>query len=581
MYNNSIYIIVGVIMRSREKKKSIFPAILLILLVLAIFAGSVFVLCKTGLLDFKKLTNNEAEEAGPAPAVVMKKGYLADFNENVTVCDSYLYPVGSLPRGTEIEYFINENGNAQFDYEDVTYYVSPKSLSDSVENCVTENTMYVRTSVNLLDENNKLMAPLAKKGDSIKILGCNFVDEKGNADKYLVEYEGQQGYVGAQYLVYDKAVANMNYDHNGAYATHLERTDEYSGGSADNLDYFPREKGNFENNVMPEECRTLYICSWRVDEVDTYLEVAKDSAINAFCVDITDGTAIAYSSPVMEQYSPTTAENAYFTAEEYAACIKKIKDAGYYVIGRITTFNDEYFLKDHPECAIKDMQGNPFDLQATYWPSAYNRYAWQYKVDLALEAIELMGFNEIQYDYVRFPDMTDKYDAMGIIDYGNTYGETKAQAIQRFLMYAADRIHEKGAYISADVFGESAFTYVTAYGQYWPAISNVVDAISGMPYPDHFDESGSYKPWEHPYDTLYNWGACVAVRQEETASPAKVRTWLQAYDAIREPYNSYGAAEIAAQINGLKDAGVFDGFLTWHSGAEPYKYLDQLEGFSA
>ena len=158
---------------------------------------------------------------------------------------------------------------------------------------------------------------------------------------------------------------------------------------------------------------------------------------------------------------------------------------------------------------------------------------WQYKADLAVEAVELVGFNEIQFDYVRFPDLTYRYEQEGTIDYQNTYGETKAQAIQRFLMYAADRLHDAGAYISADVFGESAYSYVTAYGQYWPAISNVVDAISGMPYPDHFAASGDWRPWEHPYETLLSWGKSAAARQSETPSPARVRTWIQAYDAMK------------------------------------------------
>ena len=68
-------------------------------------------------------------------------------------------------------------------------------------------------------------------------------------------------------------------------------------------------------------------------------------------------------------------------------------------------------------------------------------------------------------------------------------------------MYACDRLHDAGVYVSADVFGECAEAYVTAYGQYWPAISNVVDAISAMPYPDHYGASGDWLPWEHPYET--------------------------------------------------------------------------------
>ena len=120
---------------------------------------------------------------------------------------------------------------------------------------------------------------------------------------------------------------------------------------------------------------------------------------------------------------------------------------------------------------------------------------------------------------------------------------------------------------------------MTAYGQYWPAISKVVDAISAMPYPDHFSASGSWRPWEHPYDTLYSWGKSAMARQEETATPAVVRTWIQAYNAIREPYNTYGPDEIAAQIQGLQDAGCTGGYLTWNAAASIDKYTSLMPAF--
>ena len=90
---------------------------------------------------------------------------------------------------------------------------------------------------------------------------------------------------------------------------------------------------------------------------------------------------------------------------------------------------------------------------------------WEYKVALAKDAVETMGFQEIQFDYVRFPDGTYDYEKAGTIDYRNENNETKAQAIQRFLMYATDELHDLGVYVGADVFGESVETYVTAYGQ--------------------------------------------------------------------------------------------------------------------
>ena len=129
-------------------------------------------------------------------------------------------------------------------------------------------------------------------------------------------------------------------------------------------------------------------------------------------------------------------------------------------------------------------------------------------------------------------------------------------------MYAADILHEHGAYVSADVYGESAFAYVTAYGQYWPAISNVVDVISGMPYPDHFGPEGEWRPWEHPYEMLLSWGRSAMNRQGETPTPAAVRTWIQAYNAIREPYNCTG------------------GYMTWNARSSLDKYTRLTPAFA-
>jgi hypothetical protein len=101
-----------------------------------------------------------------------------------------------------------------------------------------------------------------------------------------------------------------------------------------------------------------------------------------------------------------------------------------------------------------------------------------------------------------------------------------------------------------------------------------VDAISGMPYPDHFSQSGSWRPWLYPYDTLKSWGEDVMDRQSETATPAVVRTWIQAYDAIKSPFNTYGPKEISAQIRGLWDAGCTGGYMTWNSASSLTKYKE-------
>ena len=450
---------------------------------------------------------------------------------------------------------------------------------EELQNKILPGELYVNTTVHLLNKEKKLTSTLIEKGTSVWVIGMDYLNEVGQANMYKVKIGEVEGYIEPKYVdaTYEEATASSVAEE--IMAIHNDRGDVLGGGDAASLDYSTRQKGAFVNNVMPTECRTLYISAWRIYEVDRYIELAKKSDINAFVVDIQDGTAIGYASEVMKQYSPTSAEYACNTVEEYKAAIDKLKSEGFYVIGRITTFNDTLFVQDHPECGISDTNGKLLELSGAYWPSGFDRYTWQYKVDLALEAVDLMGFHEIQFDYVRFPDRVYEQEEAGTIEYHNVYGESKAQAIQRFLMYATDRLHEKEVYVAADVFGEAGYAYVTAYGQYWPAISNVVDVICGMPYPDHFSAVDGWKPWEHPYETLLEWGQKAASRQAETPTPAVVRTWIQAYNAIREPYNVYGAKEVEDQIKGLRDAGLTGGYMTWNSVSSLEKYEALLPAF--
>ena len=534
----------------------------------------------------------------PRPLVTAQAYVAADletapiYNEEGAAC-------GELVRGSTVTYVVEEANEERpgmlrlvmsvpadaeevFEDEATFAWIEETSLTDDPAKVVQTKAMYVRTAVNLLDQAGETAGYLADKGQELTVIGFEQMDEQGVVGRYKVSMTiggaTHEGYILAGYLCRTQEEALKQYD-DQVYQLHVDRGDSWGGGDAAGLDYFPREKASFTDNVMPSEVKALYLNNEFVDDVDTYLDIANSSGINAFVIDIQDGGAIGYASPTMQKYSPSAYADAYNTLEEYQAAVKKIKDAGYYIIGRITAFNDPNLAIDHPECLIAGVNGSPKKIVGMYWPTVYNRWVWQYKVDLALEAIELMGFNEIQFDYVRFPDGTWYYEDWEL-DYRNTYGESKVQAVQRFLMYAADRIHDAGAYLSADVFGECAEDYVCAYGQYWPAISNVVDVISAMPYPDHYAASGDYLPWEHPYDTLYAFGAKAAQRQTETASPAVVRTWIQAYSAIREPYTYYGPNEVGAQIRALRDTGNTGGYMTWHGGSDISKYYSLIPAFN-
>lgn len=513
--------------------------------------------------------------------------YVASSNLSVDLYDLEYNKIDTIIRGTKVKTYekdiINELNETDTNiylkilHNDIEYLILKNDLVSDVSKAVLETEMFVRTPVSFYESTENIdLIGLINKGEKLQIIGYDKILEDGEVLKYKVKYNEQEGYVYRKYLVDNYEESILNYDQDGNYQTHLARTDKYGGGAGGNLDYYPYEKPVFENNVMPSEVRSLYLNGGVLGNIDEYIKIAQENNINAFVVDIKDSGAPAYASPVMQELSPMNYSHAINSFEFYQSAIKKLKDNGFYVIGRITTFKDHYFAQDHPEYAIvNSYSGSLFSHNGSYWPSAYQREVWEFNVKLAKEAVVEMGFNEIQFDYVRFPDRTYTLEANGTMNMRNIYGEEKAQAIQRFLMYACDEIHSVGAYVSADVFGESAYTYVSAYGQYWPSISNVVDVISAMPYPDHFnphDFGISEIVWTVPYKLMYTWGTYAANRQKEIPTPAIVRTWLQCYDTIKSPYIIYDSIKVADQIQGLYDAGLRGGYMTWNSGSSVVKY---------
>lgn len=510
----------------------------------------------------------------PPPAPETAVGYAAAPEASVPVYDGEGAVLGSLTRGTEVHYVLadmDSDGAYVRVVNGETYVLLEKQhLALRYEDAVQVDTVYALRGMSLLDETGAVPGCAVEKGMALTVTGFDGLDDDGAVLRWRVSCDRGEGYIAADNVRMTEEEALAQYDET-LYQLHASRGDSWGGGDAAGLDYYPVEKGPIPGNDMPDEVRALYLNGSAVQYADNYVQAAEGSGVNAFVVDIVDGTAVSYASPVMQQYSPSAYAAAMDTMEGFRANVQKLKDAGYYLIGRITVFNDAHLAADHPEQVICDLNGTPLQISHMYWPSAYDRTVWRYKVDLALEAAAL-GFNEIQFDYIRFPDGAYSYEKAGTIDYRNTYGESKAQAVQRFLLYAAERLHSAGYYLSGDVFGECANPYVTACGQYWPAISAAVDAISGMPYPDHYSAQGDYKPWEHPYDTVHMFGAAAAQRQAETASPAAVRTWIQAYNALWEPYNTYGEAEVAAEVKALRDTGCTGGFMTWNGGSDINKY---------
>ena len=506
--------------------------------------------------------------------------YVASNNLKTKLYDINYTETSEITRGqkvTILEDKIDNMGTFYYKvrYNDTEYLILEEDLVEDIKDAVLEKEMYVNISATMYkDSETSKIESFISKGKNVEVIDFDKLNENGTVNMYKIRYNNTEGYVYSKYLLFDETLKEENeYD---KYHENRKFSFELYGGSTKNLDYSYREKPKFENNVMPQETRTLYLngSSGVLAKIDDYITLAKNNNINAFVVDIKDGY-MSYESEVAKKYSNSNYKSYSNKLENYKKAIDKLKENGFYVIGRIVAFNDSLFAKDNPTETISSPSG-----VNTSWVSAYSRLAWEFNVELAKEAVNEFGFNEIQFDYVRFPEASYGYSRDNY-NFKNKYNEEKAQAIQNFLMYATDEIHKLNVYVSADVFGECSGTYVTAYGQYWPAISNVVDVISSMPYPDHFAK-GSYGlaiPWEQPYSLMKSWASQAAVRQTEIPSPAKARTWIQAYNAIYPPYITYDSQKISDQIQGLYDGGLKDGYITWNAASSYDKYTSIAPAF--
>lgn len=548
----------------RRKKRRVNPLKVGIAIgIFAIIVALVVLLLGKG----KDIINKEAMYLASSDKVV--KLYILDDDGN-------LKEDKNLVRGTKVSSYKNtvtkdNKSYTKIDYDKSIYYVDSGSLVKDAKSAVLEKVKYVRTSVTVYQnsEDSKIES-FIKKGNKIDVTDYDKLLEDGSVNMYKIKNDNTEGWVYGKYLVNDEETANEVYNENSVYDTHKDRKyglRELYGGKASTLDYYPYERVEFENNKLLKSAKAMYLNAGTIGSIDSYLKIAKENGVNAIVVDIKDG-ALAYSSEVAKEISPTAYKTAINDNSLYKAAIDKIKEAGIYAIGRIVVFNDTHYAKDHPEDCIN----------STGWPSAYSRNVWYYNVELAKEAAREMGFNEIQFDYVRFPE--NAYNlSVAKADFKNKYDEEKAEAVQNFLFYATDQIHKEGIYLSVDVFGECSSEYVTAYGQYWPAISNIVDAISSMPYTDHFGRS--VDTWTNAYQTVNNWAKGASARQKEIPTPAVARTWITAYDTpYWNPKVIYNASKIEDQVRALYDAGLDGGFITWNSASSLAKYEQIKSAFA-
>ena len=272
-----------------------------------------------------------------------------------------------FPRGKEVSLSnktktINDNELSKIYVDDDAYYVNLDSLVDEKEASVLTSSLYVyRTCTVYENETGSEISGIAYKGDSIQITGHSPVNDDGSVNRF--KFDG--GYIRSKYLTDDESLLSET-------NTFSNNTDNpYGAGSASELDYSNDEQVSFDDNLMPDVCKTLYINREAMIDIEDYIELAKKTSVNTFVIDIRDAHVVSYKSDVMKENSPTSYDAAYFTKEEFKEQLDKVKEAGIYMVGRITVFKDKNYMIDHPEYAILDLNDDnkPFEYGGSYWPA--------------------------------------------------------------------------------------------------------------------------------------------------------------------------------------------------------------------
>jgi hypothetical protein len=294
----------------------------------------------------------------------------------------------------------------------------------------------------------------------------------------------------------------------------------------------------------PEHVKGIYLSGWTASSsnLDKLIKLANTTEINSFVIDIKDNSGLTYKT----------------MTPNITKVMQKLHDNNIYPIARIVVFYDPILVKNSTNLAVIDSRtGKAFkDGGRVGWISPYKLQAWEYSIQIAKEAIAL-GFTEIQWDYVRFPDVKNSQAAF--VRYPGNNGDTRATTINKFLRYARDSLGPEIT-MTADVFGLVTTVKGDLHiGQQWEDVLNVVDAIHPMVYPSHYarGEYGIAYPNAVPYKIVHR-ALSDAVKRSK-GQEHKIRPWLQAFTLGKPPYTEY---EIRQQIKAANDLGINE-YLLW------------------
>ncbi len=306
--------------------------------------------------------------------------------------------------------------------------------------------------------------------------------------------------------------------------------------------------------ALPKEVRGIHVTMALASldgKLREYLKLVGEG-MNTLELDVKDENGeIGFVPSSVPLARAVGAAKSYYRPREVA---RLVHAKGVYLIGRVVVFEDPILAAGRPGLAIKRPDGSIWRNDAGLgWTNPYDKRVWDYNVSIA-EIAARAGFDEIQFDYVRFP--TD-----GNVDEIVYPGKTKTApgwVITEFVHYATKRLKPLGVRVSTDLFGLAA-TRDLGIGQVPRRLAKYVDAIYPMVYPSHYGdgEYGLESPNAAPGTTV-EW-ALSDFRKQMKKGKAELIPWLQDFSHGR----TYGLAEVKAQIEAARLMGA-RGYLLWN-----------------
>jgi hypothetical protein len=309
---------------------------------------------------------------------------------------------------------------------------------------------------------------------------------------------------------------------------------------------------------LPVEIRGVHITMGLASiagKLEEYVDLA-DEGLTAIELDVKDEDGqVGFDARSARLAKKIGATQSFYSAREAA---RLVHSKGLYLIGRVVVFEDPILAHARPELAIRRSDGSVWqDSAGLGWTNPYDKRVWDYNIAVAAAAAR-NGFDEIMFDYVRFPSDGDVENAV----YGSRRGFAKNDAVPAFLEYAARRLEPLGVRVSAAVFGLSAARDM-GIGQVPRRIAKHVHAIYAMTYPSLFGagELGLADPGAAPGATVSR--ALKRFKRALEGRNALLLPWVQDF-TFSVPY---GKDEVRAQIYSARIAGA-KGYLLWNARGE-------------